>query len=125
MPLYPGTGAPGERGAYDQIQNTALEPGSGSKTMREAWGEHILPWLAEYEPQLILVSAGFDAHGSDPLAGLNWTNDDYVWLTNRIVDLAETWCDGRVVSTLEGGYDLDALGPSVAAHVRTLEERGR
>ncbi|MGR3364263.1 MAG: histone deacetylase family protein [Maritimibacter harenae] len=125
MPLYPGTGAPSERGAYDQIQNTALVPGSGSKTMREAWGEHILPWLAEYEPQLILVSAGFDAHGSDPLAGLNWTNDDYVWLTNRIVDLAETCCDGRVVSTLEGGYDLDALGPSVAAHVRTLEERGR
>jgi acetoin utilization deacetylase AcuC-like enzyme len=124
MPLYPGTGAPGERGAYDQILNVALGSGSGSDDMRQAWGERILPWVAEYEPQLIIVSAGFDAHADDPLAGLNWSTEDYEWVTNRIVDTAEKVCEGRVVSTLEGGYDLDALAQSTAAHVKTLMERG-
>ncbi|MAM63288.1 histone deacetylase family protein [Maritimibacter sp. UBA3975] len=124
MPLYPGTGAPGERGAYDQILNVGLGSGSGSDIMRQAWGDRILPWIADYEPQLILVSAGFDAHTDDPLAGLNWRTEDYEWVTNRIVDAAEDVCEGRVVSTLEGGYDLDALAVSTAAHVKTLMERG-
>lgn len=124
MPLYPGTGAPNETGAYDQIRNAALDSGSGSQLMREAWGDHILPWIEAYEPQLILVSAGFDAHAADPLAGLNWRTEDYAWVTDRIVDVAEKVCEGRVVSSLEGGYDLDALALGAAAHVKTLMERG-
>lgn len=124
MPLYPGTGAPGERGAYDQILNVALGSGTGSDVMRQAWGDRILPWIEDFEPQLILVSAGFDAHMDDPLAGLNWRTEDYTWLTERIVDLAEKVAEGRVVSTLEGGYDLDALAQGTAAHVKTLMERG-
>jgi acetoin utilization deacetylase AcuC-like enzyme len=124
MPLYPGTGYANERGAHGQIVNLPLVPGSGGREMRAAW-EGALEKVAQFGPDLILVSAGFDAHRADPLAGLNWTEADFAWLTHAICDLADDCCGGRVVSALEGGYDLDALAASVASHVRVLMERGR
>ncbi len=125
MPLYPGTGAAHEKGAYDQILNVPLPEGSGGERMRHEWENNVLPWIADFRPELILVSAGFDAHARDPLAGLHWQTEDFGWLTHRICDLADDVCDGRVVSTLEGGYDLEALAESVALHVEILMERGQ
>ena len=124
MPLYPGTGAADETGAHGQIVNLPLRPGSGGAEMRAAW-EPALARVAAFAPDLILVSAGFDAHRDDPLAGLTWTEDDFAWITGAICDLADRTCAGRVVSCLEGGYDLDALAASVAAHVTVLMERGQ
>ncbi|MBD3764022.1 MAG: histone deacetylase family protein [Rhodobacterales bacterium] len=124
MPLYPGSGRPEERGAHGQIINVPLRPGTGGAEMRASYDDIILPELEEFQPELILVSAGFDAHAADPLAHLDWTEDDFAWLTHRLCDLAEAHCGGRLVSTLEGGYDLDALAASVAAHVNVLKERG-
>jgi acetoin utilization deacetylase AcuC-like enzyme len=124
MPLYPGSGAPAERGAHGQISNLPLREGSGGAEMRRVWAP-VLDGLAAWQPELVLVSAGFDAHRDDPLAGLNWTEADYTWITGAICDLASATCGGRVVSCLEGGYDLAALEASVAAHVGILEERGR
>ncbi len=124
MPLYPGTGYANERGAHGQVLNVPLDPGTGGEEMRAAWGEVILPAAEAFAPELILISAGFDAHADDPLAGLEWQVEDFRWLTGAICDLAERACGGRVVSTLEGGYDLQALGASVAAHVEILKERG-
>jgi acetoin utilization deacetylase AcuC-like enzyme len=121
MPLYPGTGRPEERGAQGQVLNVPLRPGTGGREMREVYESAVFPALAAWEPELLLISAGFDAHADDPLAGLEWQAEDYRWLTDRLCDFA----GGRVVSTLEGGYDLDALAASVAAHVGVLEERGR
>jgi acetoin utilization deacetylase AcuC-like enzyme len=89
--------------------------------MREVYEGVVFPALRAWEPELLLISAGFDAHADDPLAGLEWQAEDYRWLTERLCDFA----GGRVVSSLEGGYDLDALAASVAAHVGVLEERGR
>ncbi len=123
MPLWPGTGATDETGAHGQIVNLPLPPESGGAEMRAAW-EGALARVADFRPELILVSAGFDAHRDDPLANLNWTEADYAWITHAICDLADETCGGRVVSALEGGYDLDALAASVAAHVRVLMERG-
>jgi acetoin utilization deacetylase AcuC-like enzyme len=125
MPLYPGTGSRAERGAHSQILNVPLRQGSGSAAMRAAYSTEILPAVAKWKPELILLSAGFDAHQDDPLAGLEWETDDYAWLTHQICDLAAECCDGRVVSCLEGGYDLPALAASVAAHVGVLKERGK
>lgn len=125
MPLYPGTGSRAERGAHGQILNVPLRQGSGSAAMRAAYCTEILPAVAKWKPNLILLSAGFDAHQDDPLAGLEWQTDDYAWLTHQICDLAAECCDGRVVSCLEGGYDLPALAASVAAHVGVLKERGK
>ncbi|MGH1369772.1 MAG: histone deacetylase family protein [Maritimibacter sp.] len=124
MPLYPGTGSAHEVGAFQQIMNVPLPDGSGSAAMRAAWGERILPWVRAFSPDLVIVSAGFDAHIHDPLAGLDWKTEDFGWLTREICDLAAECCEGRVVSTLEGGYDLEALGESVAEHVGTLMECG-
>lgn len=124
MPLYPGTGAAHERGAHDNIINIPLGDHSGSREMRHTWEQLILPAIETFSPDLILVSAGFDAHKDDPLAGLNWTTEDYAWLTGKICDLADRTCNGRLVSSLEGGYDLGALAASVAVHVRVLMERG-
>lgn len=121
MPLYPGTGRPEERGAQGQIVNVPLRAGSGGRAMQEVYEGVVFPALAAWEPDLLLISAGFDAHADDPLAGLEWQAEDYRWLTERLCDFA----GGRVVSSLEGGYDLDALAASVAAHVAVLEERGR
>ena len=119
MPLYPGSGHRDERGAHGQITNLPLAAGSGGAQMWAAW-QPVLDDLRRWEPQLILISAGFDAHRDDPLAGLNWATQDFARLTRAICDLADECCAGRVVSSLEGGYDLDALAASVAAHVTEL-----
>ncbi len=124
MPLYPGTGAAHERGAHGQIINLPMEPGTGSVQMRARYERDVFPAVEAFGPQLILISAGFDAHVDDPLANLNWTTGDFAWITGEICALAGGVCDGRVVSTLEGGYDLDALGASVAAHVGAMLEAG-
>jgi acetoin utilization deacetylase AcuC-like enzyme len=124
MPLYPGSGAAAEIGAHGQIINLPLPAGSGGAAMRPLW-QAALARVRAFAPELLLVSAGFDAHRADPLAGLNWDAGDYRWLTHAICDLADACCGGRVVSTLEGGYDLSALATSAAAHVAVLMERGR
>ena len=123
MPLWPGTGARGERGAHGQILNLGLPPGSAGGDMRALYEAEVFPALDAWKPELILISAGFDAHQDDPLANLNWREADYVWLTRRLCDLADKHAKGRVVSCLEGGYDLEALAASVAAHVGVLQER--
>jgi acetoin utilization deacetylase AcuC-like enzyme len=120
MPLYPGTGAAEEIGAHGQILNLPLPPGAGGDAMRAAWGGTALPALRAFAPELLIVSAGFDAHADDPLANLEWHEDDFAWLTRALCDLADEVCAGRVVSTLEGGYDLNALAACVAAHVGEL-----
>ncbi|MFN0115352.1 MAG: histone deacetylase family protein [Paracoccaceae bacterium] len=123
MPLYPGTGRAGETGAHGQVVNLPLAEGSGGREMRAVW-QGALARVEAFGPDLILVSAGFDAHRDDPLAGLTWGEEDFAWITRAICDLAGRVCGGRVVSSLEGGYDLEALSASVAAHVRTLVEHG-
>ena len=123
MPLYPGSGSPRERGAHGQITNLPLAAGSDGRAMWAAWAP-VLADLRDWGPELILVSAGFDAHRDDPLAGLMWREADFARLTRAIVDLADQTCGGRVVSCLEGGYDLSALAASVAAHVHELGRQG-
>ncbi len=123
MPLWPGTGDPSQTGAHGQILNLPLPPESTGATMRAAYEAQVFPALDAFKPNLILISAGFDAHAADPLANLNWHEDDFAWLTHRLCDLAATHAQGRVVSCLEGGYDLGALQTSVAAHVSVLMER--
>ena len=105
--------------------NLPLRAGGGSAAMRAVYDGVVLPRLLDWRPDLILISAGFDAHEDDPLGGLGWTTQDFGWLTGRLCDVAAMACGGRVVSVLEGGYDLAALAASVAAHVGMLEERGR
>ncbi|MBP7000392.1 histone deacetylase family protein [Amaricoccus sp.] len=124
MPLYPGTGAAEEVGAHGQIVNVPLPPGAGGPAFRAGFIGRVLPAIEAHKPELILISAGFDAHARDPMANLNLTEADFAWATSRLCDLADMCCEGRVVSTLEGGYDLGALAGSVAAHVRVLMERG-
>jgi acetoin utilization deacetylase AcuC-like enzyme len=121
MPLYPGTGRAEETGAHGQVMNLPLQGGGTGQDMRQVYERVVFPALKAWGPELLLISAGFDAHADDPLAGLNWQAEDYAWLTRALCDFA----GGRVVSTLEGGYDLDALAACVAAHVGVLEERGR
>jgi acetoin utilization deacetylase AcuC-like enzyme len=120
MPLYPGTGSAEERGAHDNIANAPLPAGAGSQAFRRAIEETVLPRLTAFAPELILVSAGFDAHKDDPLAGLNFEDEDYAWVTQALVTAATEVCGGRLVSTLEGGYDLGALGRSSVEHVKAL-----
>lgn len=120
VPLYPGTGAPAERGAHGQVVNVALAPGSGGDEARAAWAA-ICDWVAAWRPQLVLVSAGFDAHAADPLASLMWDEADFTAITRMICDTAAA-CSAPVVSALEGGYDLAALGRSARAHVDVLRE---
>ncbi len=119
FPLYPGTGSADETGCGN-IVNVPLRPGSGSTEFRAGMDETVFPALREFSPDLILVSAGFDAHERDPLATLRLVEDDYAWVTERLCEIADELCGGRLVATLEGGYDLDALAASVAAHVRVL-----
>jgi acetoin utilization deacetylase AcuC-like enzyme len=125
MPLYPGSGARGERGVAGNILNVPLPPNSDGALMQQAYLRDVFPRLAEFAPDLILISAGFDAHQADPLANLNWDETDFAWLTREICAFAETQCAGRVVSALEGGYDLPSLGRSVAAHVTELMEASK
>ena len=124
MPLWPGTGSTEERGAHDNVLNLPLAPNSGGAEMRAAWTP-ALRRIREFAPDLLIISAGFDAHQDDPLAQLNWTDDDFRWITRALCDLAAEVCGGRVVSCLEGGYDLDALSTSGKAHVEVLMEAGR
>ncbi len=120
MPLYPGTGAESERGAQGNIVNAPLAPGAGSEAFRAAMSARVLPALEAFDPDFILISAGFDAHVQDPLASLSFEDQDYGWATSEILQVAARRCGGRVVSTLEGGYHLDALGRSCAVHVMAL-----
>lgn len=120
-PLYPGTGAAAETGAHGQILNIPLRAQGGSAAMRAAYGDQVLPALRQFAPQLILISAGFDAHRDDPLGGLGWGAEDYGWITAQLCLIADQCAAGRVVSCLEGGYDLTALAASVHAHVMALQ----
>jgi acetoin utilization deacetylase AcuC-like enzyme len=120
MPLFPGTGAVGESGEHNTIVNAPLRPGDGAEAFRAAFESRILPRLSDYRPELIVISAGFDAHMRDPLANINLEESDFAWVTQKIMDIADTCADGRIVSLLEGGYDLQALGNSAAAHVLAL-----
>ena len=121
-PLWPGTGLEHETGAGN-IFNAPLPPHTGGDGFRRAWEDRLLPAIDDHAPDLIVISAGFDAHRDDPLANLNLLEPDFEWITGRLCDLADKHCGGRVVSTLEGGYDLDALASSTAAHCKVLMER--
>ena len=120
-PLYPGTGAASETGIGNLV-NMPLPAGTGGAGFRAAWERAALGRLAAFHPQLVVVSAGFDGHRRDPLAGLELEAGDFAWITRRLCEIADESCAGRVVSTLEGGYDLDALAASAAAHVAALAE---
>jgi acetoin utilization deacetylase AcuC-like enzyme len=121
-PLYPGTGDASETGVGN-IVNVPLGEGSDSLAFKAAFENVILPALRAFEPNILFISAGFDGHADDPLAGLNLTEADYVWATKELMAVADIACDGRIVSTLEGGYDLGALARSTSAHVATLMGR--
>jgi acetoin utilization deacetylase AcuC-like enzyme len=122
FPLYPGTGRPSEKGVADNIFNAPLPPGADGSAFRAAFENLLLPALDRFAPDFIFISAGFDAHRADPLAQLNLDESDFAWATDRICAIAARRCGGRIVSALEGGYDLEALGSSAAAHVRALEK---
>ncbi len=119
-PNYPGTGTSDETGAYGNIVNATLAPGTGSAEFRAAMEGRILPALDAFKPELVLISAGFDAHWRDPLAQLNLDEDDYAWITDELMAVADCHAGGRLVSALEGGYDLDGLAAATAAHVTCL-----
>ena len=120
-PLYPGTGARTETGVGN-IVNAPLPPGAGSAEFRSAFAQIVLPRLHDFRPQLVLISAGFDAHRLDPLASLEFSADDYAWVTRELAQIARTHAQDRIVSSLEGGYSLTALRESTAAHVAALME---
>ena len=119
FPAYPGTGLASEVGVGN-IVNVPIKPGGGSQIFRQAYREIIIPKLREFNPDLILLSAGFDGHVEDPLCQLNLVTPDFVWVTKELMLVATECCEGRLVSTLEGGYNLDALADSVGAHVSEL-----
>jgi acetoin utilization deacetylase AcuC-like enzyme len=119
-PLYPGTGHSNERGIDGNVANVPLRPNSGSAPFRHAWGEIILPQLDRFAPELVIVSAGFDAHKADPLAQLSLETADFEWISRELLAIADRHAGGRLVSALEGGYDLEALAEATAAHVRVL-----
>jgi acetoin utilization deacetylase AcuC-like enzyme len=120
MPLYPGTGATSERGEHDTIVNAPLSAGDGGDQFREAFETVILPRLRAFHPDFIVISAGFDAHMRDPLANLNLLEPDFAWVTQKVMEIADASAGGRIVSVLEGGYDLQGLAGSVTAHVGAL-----
>jgi acetoin utilization deacetylase AcuC-like enzyme len=120
MPLYPGTGSDSERGELDTIVNAPLRAGDGGEKFREAIEGVILPQLRKFKPDFLVISAGFDAHTRDPLANLNFVESDYTWVTQKLMDVANESAKGRIVSMLEGGYDLQGLARSAAAHVTEL-----
>ncbi|MDF2995176.1 MAG: Histone deacetylase [Xanthobacteraceae bacterium] len=120
MPLFPGTGSAGERGASDNIVNAPLRAGDGGERFKQAFEDRILPRIEAFGPEFLIISAGFDAHTRDPLANLNLLEDDYSWVTKKLMDVADKHCGGRLVSVLEGGYDLEGLARSASAHVVAL-----
>lgn len=119
-PFYPGTGGLNETGEHDTIVNAPLLAGSTGDAFQEALADRVLPRLRDFGPDLILISAGFDAHERDPLGGLRLTEQDFSEATKRLMDIADKKCGGRIVSLLEGGYDLEGLSRSVSAHVLAL-----
>ncbi|WP_424832243.1 histone deacetylase family protein [Ruegeria sp.] len=125
MPLWPGSGRPDETGAYDTVLNIPLAPGSSGAEMRAVYEAQVFPRLRTFRPELIIISAGFDAHQDDPLANLNWSTGDFAWITAELCKIADEVCEGRIVSTLEGGYDLNALAEATRAHVEELMKAAR
>jgi acetoin utilization deacetylase AcuC-like enzyme len=123
FPCYPGTGGESERGVGN-VFNAPLPPGATGAAFRRAWESTLLPALDGFAPELLIVSAGFDAHKADPLAQLRLETADFGWITARLMEAADRHCGGRLVSLLEGGYDIPALAASVALHVRTLLRAG-
>lgn len=121
MPLFPGTGALNETGVGN-IFNAPLSANTGGEAMREAYNDRLLPALADFSPDFIFVSAGFDAHHRDPLANLDWVDNDFAWVTGKIMDVAGQKCANRIVSLLEGGYDLTGLASGVTSHVTMLQD---
>jgi len=124
MPLWPGTGETHEIGAHNNIVNVPLRPNATGADLMQTYESDILPRLAANEPEMLFISAGFDAHEDDPLANLSFTTKEFAQITRMLCEFATTHCQGRVVSTLEGGYDLEALAASVAAHIKVLMEYG-
>jgi acetoin utilization deacetylase AcuC-like enzyme len=122
-PLYPGTGSVSERGEHNTIVNVPLSAGDGSEMFRMAMDQAVLPRIDAFAPDLIVISAGFDAHWRDPLASLNFTETDFAWATQQLMELADRHCGQRIVSVLEGGYDLEGLSKSVAFHLDALMGR--
>ncbi|HEY0185772.1 MAG TPA: histone deacetylase family protein [Rhodopila sp.] len=120
---YPGTGSADETGEQAEVVNVPLPAGSGSAGFRRAYDDIIIPALSAFQPDIILISAGFDAHEADPLADLMLTTQDFGWVTRKLMNVADACCDGRVISFLEAGYDLRPLSESTAEHVRTLMRR--
>ena len=125
MPLWPGSGRPDETGAFETILNIPLAPGTGGAEMRRAYETQAFSRLRAFKPELIIISAGFDAHQDDPLANLNWSTGDFAWVTAELCKIADELCAGRIVSTLEGGYDLNALAEATRAHVEELMKAAR
>jgi acetoin utilization deacetylase AcuC-like enzyme len=120
MPLYPGTGAKSEVGEHNTVVNAPLSAGDGGEAFRAAMTSVILPRIDAHRPDLIIISAGFDAHHRDPLANLQLTAEDFAWATRQLMVIADKRCDSRIVSVLEGGYDLVGLAESASAHVKAL-----
>ncbi len=120
MPLYPGTGAKDETGVKNNVVNAPLSPDTGSEHFREAFKSRVLPALENYRPDFIIISAGFDAHHRDPLAQINLVGDDFDWATGRLMELAGKYANNRIVSLLEGGYDLEGLAESAGMHILRL-----
>ncbi|GAU83369.1 histone deacetylase family protein [Bosea sp. BIWAKO-01] len=120
MPLYPGTGAASERGEHGTIVNAPLRAGDGSDTFRDAFETAVLPRVDAFQPDLVIISAGFDAHWRDPLANINLVESDFAWATQKLMAIADRRAEGRLVSILEGGYDLEALSKATASHVLAL-----
>jgi len=120
MPLYPGTGAVSETGLHGNIVNAPLRAGDGGEAFREAMESRILPALEAFGPDLVIISAGFDAHVRDPLGNINLIEEDFAWATARLMDVADKYAKGRLVSVLEGGYDLQGLARSASAHIKRL-----
>ncbi len=117
MPLYPWSGDKNETGVKNNIVNAPLSPNTGSEHFREAFKSRVLPAIADFSPDLILISAGFDAHHRDPLAQINLVGEDFDWATGRLLEMADKYTSNRVVSLLEGGYDLEGLAESAAMHI--------
>lgn len=120
MPLYPGSGAKDETGVKNNVINAPLSPDTGSEHFREAFKSRVLPALENYRPDFIIISAGFDAHHRDPLAQINLVGDDFDWATGRLMELAGKYANNRIVSLLEGGYDLEGLAESAGLHIMRL-----
>jgi acetoin utilization deacetylase AcuC-like enzyme len=120
MPLFPGTGAVGERGEFNTVVNAPLRAGDDGRVFRQAFESAILPRLRDFRPDLMVISAGFDAHRRDPLANIQLVEADFEWVTQKLMEIADQSANGRVVSLLEGGYDLEGLAGSAAAHVGAL-----